>query len=808
LERSAMSQFHVGRAAVLGAGTMGSRIAAHLANAGIPSLLLDIAPKELNEDEKRRGLTLDSREVHDRIVKSGWKATLAAKPPALFSPELASLVTTGNFTDSLSCLGDVDWIIEAVTENLEIKRALLEQVVRYRKPGTIVSSNSSGIPMHRIVVGFTEDLRRHFLGTHFFNPPRHMKLLELVPTPDTDPELLRFMARFGEDQLGKGTIICKDTPSFIANRIGTYGVCCAVQAMLKQSLTLEEVDILTGPALGRPKTATFRTLDIVGLDVFAHVVRNLHENLIDDPEREIFKVPPFIEWLLQNGRVGEKAGQGFYKRARGQTQSEIQYLDYGTMEYRPVAHPRLAVVDRAAALDDSRKKLRALVKGTDREAKFLWQVVSSTLCYAAARIPEISDDIVSVDNAMKWGFLHGMGPFETWDALGVVPTVERLRKEGRSIPSLVENLLSSGRNSFYRKRAGRNYAFAPASTSYAKLEDKPGLITLRSIKDKKKIVVENQAASLLDLGDGVACLEFHTKMNTIDGNVLQLMGVALDEVERNFVGMVIANEGANFSAGANLFEILKPAKTGQWNAIEQAIRTAQGLNMRLRYSTKPVVVAPHGLTLGGACEITMHGDLVRADSELYIGLVEMGVGLIPAAGGCKAFVMRAAEKAASGSDMDLFPRIREVFELIGMAKVSSSALEARHLGFLRREDRISLNGARRIQAAKEDVLALARDGYRPPSPRNDIPVLGEPGLTALKMGLHLMERGGYISAYDKVVGTHLARVITGGSHIAVSKVSEQYLLDLEREAFLSLCGQAKTQERMEYMLKEGKPLRN
>ncbi len=799
-----MPQYRVGRAAVLGAGTMGSKIAAHLANAGIPSFLLDKVPNQLNGEETRRGLTLDSREVHDRIVKAGWRAALAAKPPALFSPERAALVTVGNFTDDLARLKDVDWIIEAVAENLEIKRSIMEQVVRYRRPGTIVSSNTSGIPIHRIADGFPEDFRKQFLGTHFFNPPRNMRLLELVPTSETDPELLRFMTQLGEDQLGKGTVICKDTPNFIANRIGTYGVCCAIQAMLEESLTVEEADILTGRALGRPKTATFRTLDLVGLDVFASVVRNLHENLIEDPERDIFRLPSFIEWMLQNGRLGDKAGQGFYKR----TKSEIQYLDYSSLEYCPTKRPRLDTVDRAAALDDPRRKMRTLVMGTGREAGYLWRVVSSTLCYAAARIPEISDDITSVDNAMKWGFFHDMGPFEIWDALGVEPTVKRLRGEGRSIPPLVENLLASGQNSFYRKRAGRKYAFAPDSNSYARIEDRPGLIILRSLKDRKKIVVGNQEASLLDLGDGVACLEFHTKMNAIDRNVLQLMGVALDEVEHNFEGMVIANEGANFSAGANLLEILKSAQAGQWTAIDAGIRTAQSINTRLRYSTKPVVVAPHGLALGGACEITMHGDLVRADSELYTGLVEVGVGLIPAAGGCKALVMRAVERAGSDSDMDLLPRIREVFELIGMAKVSSSALEARHLGLLRREDKIIMNGARRIEAAKGDVLALARDGYRPPSPRNDIPILGEPGLAALKLGLHLMERGGYISEYDKVVGTHLARVLTGGSHIGMSRVSEQHLLDLEREAFLSLCGQTKTHERMEHMLKEGKPLRN
>ncbi len=803
-----MSQFKIRRAAVLGAGTMGSRIAAHLANAGIPCWLLDVAPSELSPEEKSRGLTLDSQAVRNRIVQSGWNAALKGKPPALFSPELASLVTLGNFSDNMAWLAQADWIVEAVTENLDIKRSLFEQVERHRKPEAIVTSNTSGIPIHKITAGFSEEFQRHFLGTHFFNPPRYLKLLEIIPTAATDPALTDFMTRFAEQTLGKGVVVCKDTPNFIANRIGTYGACAVVRAMLEHGLTIEEVDALTGPPLGRPKSATFRTFDIVGLDVLARVAQTLYQALPDDPEREVFRLPDFIHSMLKNGQLGEKSGQGFYKRVSREGESDILALDYTTLAYRPLQRPRLPLLERASKRSAFGPRLRALLSSRSRESRFLWEAVVPALCYAAAKVPRISDDITSVDHALKWGFLHQFGPFETWDALGVRWLTERLMMDGKPIPPLVDKLLGSGHKAFYRKRAGKSYHFAPELAAYVREPEKPGIILLRSLKDRKRIVSENPGASLLDLGDGVLCLEFHTKMNTIDGHVLHMMNQAVEEAERRFEGLVIANEGDNFSVGANLVEILGGARSGRWEEIDRAIRAFQNANMRLRYSEKPVVVAPHNMTLGGACEVTVHADQVRASAELYIGFVEVGVGLIPAAGGCKEMVRRVAEETGSSPDMELLPRIRRVFELIGMAKVSSSALEARHFGILRERDHISLDPSRRIQAAKEDVLALAHDGYRPPVPRNDIPVLGEPGFAALKLGLHVMERGGYISEYDKLVATHLARILTGGSLLGVSRVSEQYLLDLEREAFLSLCGQVKTQERMEYMLKTGKPLRN
>ncbi len=803
-----MADYRIRKAAVLGAGVMGSKIAAHLANAGIPSFLLDIAPSELTEDERRKSLSLDSPAVRNRIVQAGWKSALEAKPPALFRPEVASLVSLGNFAENLSWVGEVDWIVEAVTERLEIKRSLFEQVQRHRKPGAIVSSNTSGIPIHRIAEGFAEEFRNHFLGTHFFNPPRFLKLLEIIPTPSTDPELIRFMSRFGEDVLGKGVVMCKDTPNFIANRIGTYGLCYTIKAMVEEGLTVEEVDLLTGVVLGRPKSASFRTLDVVGLDTFIHVAMNLFYGLVDDPERETFRLPDFIGSMTQNRWLGEKTGQGFYKRVRSKSGTEIQYLDLLTLEYRASQSPSFAILGKLKEIPTLEKRIRKLVSSSDRAGKFFWKIISSTLCYAASRIPEISENIVSVDNAMKWGFGHQMGPFETWDALGVKTVVERLQQEGRAVPSLVEGLLAGGKKSFYKRRAGIHFHFLPSRSEYVKEPQRHGIILLSSLKDRKKVIRENLGAALIDIGDGVACLEFHTKMNSIDANVLHMMHESIDEVSRNFLGLVIANEGDSFSVGANLYEVLAAARSGRWDAIGEGIRAFQNANMRLRYSEKPVVAAPHQRALGGGCEIIVHCDQVHAAAELYAGFVEVGVGLIPGAGGCKEMVLRAGDEAGSESDMDLFPRIRGVFELIAMAKVSSSALEARHFGILRERDHYTLNQAQRIQHAKNDVLSLVGEGYRPPAPRTNIPVLGQPGLASLKLGLHMMERAGYITEYDKVVGTQLAIVLTGGAFLAVRKVTEQYLLDLEGEAFLSLCGQSKTQERMEYMLREGKPLRN
>ncbi len=789
-----MGDFRIRRAAVLGAGTMGSRIAAHLANAGIPSFLLDIAPAEPDPPEAR-----------NRIVLAGWNAALHSKPPALFSPELGGLVRTGNFPDNLPWIREADWVLEAVTERLEVKRGLLEQVVRLRKPGTIVSTNTSGLQICRIAEGFPDDFRRNFLGTHFFNPPRYLRLLELIPTPDTDPALVAFMTRFGQESLGKGVVRCKDTPNFIANRIGIYDACRVLHATLEEGFTVEEADALTGPLIGRPKSATFRTIDVVGLDTFALVARNLYEALPCDPQRDLFRMPEFVDTMLRNGWLGEKARQGFYKRTAS---GEILYLDFGKLEYRPLQKPVFPELAKASRVEDTAERLRALVSARGPAGQFLWKVLGSTLCYAAATASEIADDLASVDNAMKWGFLHRLGPFETWDALGVKSTAARLEREGRKVPPLVEALLGVGKTAFYRRRSGRSYVFQSRSGSHVETDGTPGWTILASARARKKAVLQNPAAALVDLQDGVACLEFRTKMNTVDANVLRLLQESLDEVSRNFVGLVIANEGEHFSAGANLYELLVAARSARWETIEKMVLEFQDVNMRLRYSDRPVVAAPHNLTLGGACEMSLHADRVHASAELYMGLVETGVGLIPAAGGCKEMVLRAVRDAVSASDAEMGPRIRNAFELIALAKVSTSAPHARELGLLRESDHYSMNPAARVVAAKEDVLALVREGYRPPVPPPGIAVLGQPGLATLKLGIHLMLRAGYISEYDAVIGTQLARVLTGGAFLNVHHVTEQHLLDLEREAFLSLCGRPETQQRIEHMLKTGKPLRN
>jgi 3-hydroxyacyl-CoA dehydrogenase len=611
------------------------------------------------------------------------------------------------------------------------------------------------------------------------------------------------MTRFGADRLGKGVVVCKDTPNFIANRIGVYALARTLLSALQAGLSVEEVDLATGPILGRPRSATFRTFDLIGIDTYVHVARNLYESLPDDPEREVFRVPALLETLAERRWLGDKTGQGFYRRARGKT----EFLDPATLEYRPPENPKLAVLEKARSVDDLAARTRKLVFGSDRIGAFLWEVVGSTLAYAAAKIPEISDDCTSVDNAIKWGFGHELGPFETWDALGVARAVERLRREKRKVPPLVESLLASGGKSFYRRRGGRTYSFAPSVRSFVREPEPEGVISLRALKERKKVVESNPSASLIDLGDGVACLEFHSKLNTIDADTVELIHAAVDRVAREFVGLVVANEGENFSAGANLVAVLEAARAERWDAIEAAVRRFQDANMRLRYSDKPVVAAPHQRALGGGCEIALHCDQIHAAAELYMGFVEVGVGLVPAGGGCKEMV-RAAADACAGSALQLDERTRDAFERIATARVSGSALEAREMGFLRPQDHITLNADRRIHHAKADVLALAREAYAPGAPRQDIVVLGEPALASLKLTLHMMERAGYITEYERVVGTRLATVLAGGKFLGVSRVSEQYLLDLEREAFLSLAGEPKTQERMEYMLREGKPLRN
>jgi 3-hydroxyacyl-CoA dehydrogenase len=786
---------------------MGAQIAAHLANAGIEVLLLDIAPTELNEQEKAKGLTLESPAVRNRIVRAGFEAAKKIKPAAFFSAAETELISTGNFEDDLGKLTSYDWIIEAIVEKLEIKRDLFGRVDKVRKAGTIVTSNTSGIPIRAMAEGLSDDLRKHFLGTHFFNPPRYLKLLEVIPTAETLPEVTRAVADFCDRRLGKGIVYAKDTPNFIANRIASFAALNTVRVMMEGDYSVEEVDAMTGPVVGRPKSASFRTTDIVGLDTSLYVAENLHAAVPDDEQRESLVPPDFMREMLKRGWIGNKAGQGFYKRQKGEGgKPEFWALDWKSLEYRPSQKPRFPSLDGAKTIDDTAERIRTLVYGKDRVGEFLWKTMSRNLIYAANRIPEITDDIVNMDNAARWGFNHEFGPFELWDVLGVEKSVARMKEEGLKIPAWVEKMLASGKKSFYERRGGETFYYDLSKSDYAEAPARPGVIILKSLKERETVIKKNAAASLIDIGDGVTCLEFHSKMNAIGGDTIAMMNYAVKEVGQNFEALVIANQADNFSVGANIMMLLLGIQEGEWDEIAMSIRHFQNANMNLRYSEKPVVVAPQGMALGGGCEVTLHADKVRAAAESYIGLVEVGVGLIPAGGGVKEMVLRATEGARP--DEDLLPRLRKVSETIAMARVSTSAVEAGDLGFLRDGDLITMNRDRLIEDAKQTALALVREGYVPPRRRTDIPVPGEPALAAIKLAVHMMVRGGFISEYDAHVARKLGAVITGGDLSRRTLVSEQYLLDLEREAFVSLCGERKTQERIQHTLKTGKPLRN
>src|SRR5213080_3084104 len=800
----------VKKAAVLGAGTMGSQIAAQLANARIPTLLLDIAPRELTADEQARGLTLESADVRNRIARDGLEAAKKARPAAFFTSDLASLVTIGNFEDDLPKLQDCDLIIEAVVENLDIKRSLFENVEQHRRPGSVIASNTSGIPLRQLAAGRSEDFRAHFLGMHFFNPPRYMHLVELIRTEWNKPEVSCSMFGFLDERLGKGVVVAKDRPNFIANRIGTFGALVTIRTMLEDGYSIEEVDKITGPAAGRPKTATFRTFDLVGLDVFAHVVKNLHENLPEDPEREMFVMPEFVRKMIERGLLGNKTKAGFYQRKKSDgDKREIWTLDNATLDYRPSQKVKLPSLDMAKNIEDTRERLKALTWSKDRVGAFLWKTLSRTLCYTADRIPEIADTVVEVDRAIRWGFNWELGPFEVWDAIGVEKSVAKLREEGKPVPANVQAMLDAGVKSFYRQKDGRQFFYDFASEEYRPLADPPGTIILKSLKDRTAVIKKNSGASLIDLGDGVACLEFHSKMNSIGGDTLEMLRFAIGETEKNFVGLVVGNQGVNFSVGANLMLMLMEAQDENWEELDMIGRFFQQSVMSLRYSPKPVVVAPFQMVFGGGCEMVLHADRVRASAETYIGLVEVGVGIIPAGCGTKEMLVRALDSIpADMKDADPFPFVKRAFETIALAKVATSAEQARTFGFLRDEDSISMNSNRLIADAKKQVLALAATGYVQPQQRTDVLALGTPALATLKLGVHLMKRAGYISDHDALIGEKLARILTGGDLNHATRVSEQYLLDLEREAFLSLIGMRKTQERIAHMLKTGKPLRN
>lgn len=770
------------RVAVLGAGTMGSRIAAHFANAGIPSLLLDIVVPGVPD--------------RNAAAKKGLEAAWKGRPGGFFTDSGPALVTPGNFEDDLNKLSTCDWIIEAVTEKLDVKRALWTRVDEIRRPGTIVSTNTSGIPLALIAEGLSEDFRSHFLGTHFFNPPRYLHLCELIPGPATDPQLLCTVADFLDRRLGKGVVPCKDTPNFIANRIGSMWGSTTFKYTVEDGFTAEEVDALTGSLIGLPNSASFRLMDIVGVDIWVHVGANLYDMVPNDPWRDRFRAHPIMEELLKRNWLGEKTGQGFFKRVG--PAKEIHALDWNTFEYHPANKPRLPLIEQAKLLEDLPARLRMLTASTDKSGVFLWKLMRDSMLYAAERVPEISDRIVEIDQAMRWGYAHTFGPFELWDALGFTETARRMEADGLTLPASIVTMLSHGAKSFYRSadenRHPRTDYFDLGAGHYARLAERPGILSLSDCKRAGNTVKQNSGCSLIDIGEGVLCVEFHSKMNSLGEDQMSLIQDAYLECRKGFQAVVIGNQGDLFSAGANLMMVLMLAQDEEFEELEMAINRFQQSIMAIKYAPVPVVVAAHGRALGGGCEIILHGPRVQVSAELYAGLVETGVGLIPGGGGCKEMILRHGNP-------------RTVFETVGYAKVSTSADDARKLGFLDAGAGISMNGERLIGDARAAAISLAQI-YRPSAPRTDVKVAGAAGAAVLKQGAWLGHQGGYITDYDLVIAGKLAHVLCGGDLSGEQLVSEQYLLDLEREAFLSLCGDPRTQARMAHMLKTGKPLRN
>jgi 3-hydroxyacyl-CoA dehydrogenase len=807
----------INKVAILGAGTMGARIAAHFANAGVPSYLLDIVPPDADAPAR------------NKIAAAGLDAAKKSKPAAFMEPSLARLVTVGNFDDDLKKLADVDWIIEAVVENLEIKRALLRKVEAIRKPGTIVTTNTSGLPVGKIAEGFSDDFRWAWFGTHFFNPPRYMRLLEIIPTPESDRAAIDAVTHFCDVRLGKGVVIAKDTPNFIGNRIGTFSVLNVMRLMQEMGLTIEEVDALTGQAVGWPKSATFRTIDLVGLDILGHVVGNMTANVHD--ERSDLKLPDFFGQMLQRKWLGDKTKGGFYKKQKGGDgkDEERMALDWKTLEYHPRQKPKFPALDMAKNIEDTGTRLRTLLglegapaKG-DKAGAFLWAALSDLWTYAANRVPEISNSIVEIDRAMKLGFNWELGPFELWDAAGVEATVARMKKEGKPVAANVQRLLGSGRKSWYiedpNSPAGRKY-WEMGTEAWEAVQVPAGVWSVTVAKKSNGVVKKNSGASLVDLGDGVGCLEFHSKMNSLGTDIIGLITQTLKPggPGDGFDAFVITNDATNFSVGANLMLLLMGVQEEEWDDVDLAIRQFQGMTQAIKFSPKPVVSAPFGLCLAGGTEISLHAAARQPHAELYTGLVEVGVGLLPGGGGCKEMLLRAVDSAAASrgkssgealaGSVEMLEAMKKAFETIATAKVATSAHEARAFGFLNDSDRITMNRERVLSDAKARALELVRAGYEPPVPRTEIPAPGENLLAALKMGVHLMRQGDFITDYEVKLGTKIAAVLCGGNITPGTPVSEQYILDLEREGFKSLCGEKKTQERIQYTLKTGKTLRN
>lgn len=791
------------KVAVLGAGVMGSAIAAHLANVGVPSLLFDIAPRELTPEEAAKGLSLEDRAVRNRFSQGGIAASLKAKPAAFFKKEAAALVSACNYVDDAARLGEADWIVEAVAENLKIKKIVFDTVEKHRRPGVPVTSNTSGLKISSMVEGRSDDFRKSFFVTHFFNPVRYMKLLEIVSGPETDPAIVDQLVEFGERRMGKGIVFGKDTVNFVANRIGVYGMMTVMKIAQEQGFSFGEVDTLFGKPMGRPKSAVFRTADLVGLDTLAHVAKNCYDNLPDDDERELFQLPAYVTEMLEKKWLGQKTKQGFFKKEG----KAILTLDPATLEYVENKKLDAPSLKSSKRIKDSGERVKAICAADDRAGQLAWAATSGTLVYSAKRLGEIADDIVNIDNGLKWGFNWELGPFESWDAMGVKAVVARLESEGRSVPQVVSDLLASGHETFYRTVDGVRQYWDFTSKSYKAIAPRKNVMLLAELRQRTTKVMGNNGASLWDLGDGVACLEFHSKMNAIDDDIIKMGNDALDEVENNFKGLVIYNEGANFSVGANLVLLYMEAQQKRWDRIGQICKAFQDLNQRFKYSLKPVVAAPHQMALGGGAEVVLGANYVQATSELYMGLVEVGVGLIPGGGGCVEVILRNLEGLPYGVKAELLPYVQKAFETIGMAKVSMSVEEARQLNLLRAHDRVSFNRDHQLADAKRWVAYLGDSNWVAPQPKT-VRLPGSSAASAVGAFLYSMKLGGHISDHDELIGKKLAHVLTGGNTSLSVELTEQDLLDLEREAFVSLVGEKKSQERMQFMVMNNKPLRN
>jgi len=798
---------HIKKVAVIGSGIMGSGIACHFANIGVEVLLLDIVPRELNDKEKAKGLTLEDKVVRNRMVNDALKAALKSKPSPIYHQNFANRITTGNLEDDIAKVSQVDWIIEVVVERLDIKKQVFENLEKYRTPGTLITSNTSGIPIKFMSEGRSEDFQKHFCGTHFFNPARYLKLFEIIPGPKTDADVLSFLNGYGEKFLGKTSVVAKDTPAFIGNRIGIFSIQSLFHMVKDMDMTVEEVDKLTGPVIGRPKSATFRTVDVVGLDTLVHVANGIYDNCKDDERHDLFKLPGFINTMMENKWLGSKTGQGFYKKSKNDKgKTEILTLDLETMDYRSKKSAKFATLELTKTIDKVVDRFAVLCGGKDKAGEFYRKSFGQLFAYVSHRIPEITDELYKIDDAMKAGFGWEHGPFQIWDAVGLDKGLEFIKAEGLEAAAWVQEMKSAGKDSFYSVKEGSTYFYDIPKKSMEKIPGQDAFIILDNIR-KSKEVFKNAGVVVEDLGDGILNVEFQSKMNTIGGDVLNGLNKAIDMAEKDFQGLVVGNQAANFSVGANIGMIFMMAVEQEYDELNMAIKYFQDTMMRMRYSSIPTISAPHGMALGGGCEISLHADKVVAAAETYMGLVEFGVGVLPGGGGSKEMALRAQDTFKKG-DVELNV-LQEYFLTIGMAKVSTSAYEAFDLGLLQKgKDIVVVNKDRQIATAKAHAMLMAESGYTQPAARNDIKVLGKQALGMFVVGTDSMEASHYISEHDKKIANKLAYVMAGGDLSEPTRVSEQYLLDIEREAFLSLCTERKTLERIQHMLKTGKPLRN